>query len=144
MFVPNFSSSVGRLNPSGVHFIVTLAKMRGCRHYQLRSVCVCCSPKPTLHGRGHCLTTLITVLRSLEVMRAVIVTARGPCTWLNLTLLGQTLRYAGLRVCVFIYIWLLVFILYVLSTIGSVLISSHLLEDLNNMREVCDALLPQF
>lgn len=27
MFVPNFSSSVGRLKPSGVHFIVTLAKM---------------------------------------------------------------------------------------------------------------------
>lgn len=44
MFVPNFSSSVGRLNSSGVHFMVALAKMclvagtQECGHAALRDL----------------------------------------------------------------------------------------------------------
>lgn len=80
MFVPNFSSSVGRLNPSGVHFVVALAKMCLVAGTMNSGVWIRCSPRPDLHGRGHCLTTLDVIPGSPEVTLAVGVTARKPCS----------------------------------------------------------------
>lgn len=39
-----------------------------------------CSPRPSLHGRGHCLTTLDAIPGSPEVTLTVGVTARKSCS----------------------------------------------------------------
>lgn len=80
MFVPNFSSSVGRLNPSGVHFMVALAKMCLDAGTINSGVQTRCSPRPGSYGRGHCLTTLDAIPDSPEVTHAVGVTARKSCS----------------------------------------------------------------
>lgn len=89
MFVPNLSSSVGKLNPSAVHFIYcTCQNVFDCRH-QLSinwRACARCSSQPALHARERCLTILDAIPGSYEVVLALRVTAMRPWSWLNLTL----------------------------------------------------------
>lgn len=78
-------------------YCYTCQNVFSCRHQLSISwgTCTCCSPEPTQLGRGHCLT----VLDAFPVTLAVRVTARRPCSWLNLIL---TLAHWHQSVCSFL------------------------------------------